>query len=103
VRLSRGAKYWIASAVWAAVISILSTNTFSSGHTSRFIIPELGWLFPHSRMETLEVMQAVIRKTAHLTEYFILSIFLFLARRGSDHSCKLPVWLQKSQGTDGTI
>jgi VanZ family protein len=45
-------------------------------------------------METLEMMHAVIRKTAHLTEYFILSIFLFLAQRGGDDGWKLrwAIW-----------
>jgi hypothetical protein len=89
VRLLTGAKYWITSAVWAVLISILSTDSFSSEHTSGFIIPALRWIFPHASMDTLEVMHAVIRKSAHLTEYFILSIFLFLAQRGKDQGWKL--------------
>jgi len=94
VRLSTGAKYWMTSAMWAVVISILSTDSFSSEHTSRFILPVLRWLFPHAGMETMEVMHAVIRKTAHLTEYFILGIFLFLAQRGEDRGWKLrwAIW-----------
>jgi VanZ family protein len=94
VRLSTGVKYWLASALWGALISILSTDSFSSEHTSRFILPALRWIFPHASMETLEVMHAVIRKTAHLTEYFILSIFLFLAQRGEDRGWKLrwAIW-----------
>jgi VanZ family protein len=94
VRLSSRAKYWFASALWATLISILSTNSFSSDHTSRFIIPILRWLFPHASMETLDIGHAVIRKTAHLTEYFILSIFLFLAQRGGNQGWKLrwAIW-----------
>jgi VanZ family protein len=94
VRLSSRAKYWLASALWAALISILSTDGFSSEHTSRFFLPALRWIFPHASMETLEVMHAVIRKTAHLSEYFILSIFLFIAHRGGDGGWKLrwAIW-----------
>jgi VanZ family protein len=94
VRLLTGAKYWITSAVWAVLISILSTDSFSSEHTSGFIIPALRWIFPHASMDTLEVMHAVIRKSAHLTEYFILGIFLFLAQRGANHGWRLrwAIW-----------
>jgi VanZ family protein len=94
VQLSTGVKYWLASAVWAALISILSTDSFSGEHTSRFIIPALRWFFPHASMNTLEIMHAIIRKTAHLTEYFILSILLFLAQRGSGQGWKLrwAIW-----------
>jgi VanZ family protein len=89
VRLSTGAKYWIASAVWATVISILSTDSFSSEHTAGLVITVLRWIFPHTSMETLELMHAVIRKTAHLTEYFILGALLFLAQRGENKGWKL--------------
>ena len=94
MRLSTAAKYWIVSAVWAAVISILSTDTFSSDNTSRFILPMLRWLFPRASLETLHIMHAVIRKTAHLTEYFILSTLLFLAQRGDERGWKLrwAIW-----------
>ncbi len=81
--------YWITSALWATLISILSTDSFSSERTSGFIIPALRWIFPHASTDTLEIMHAVIRKTAHLTEYFILGIFLFLAQRGANHGWKL--------------
>ena len=89
MRLSPGVKYWLASALWAALISIFSTDSFSSEHTSGYIIPALHWLFPRASMETLEVMHAVIRKTAHLTEYFVLGTFLFLAQRGEKKEWKL--------------
>ena len=95
MRVSRGLKYWIASAVWAAFISVLSTDSFSSEHTSRIVLPALRWLFPHASADVLEIMHAVIRKTAHLTEYFILSTLLFLAQRGDSRGWKLrwAIWL----------
>jgi VanZ family protein len=94
VRLSTGVRYWLASALWATVISILSTDSFSSEHTSGFIIPALRWIFPHANIDTLQIMHAVIRKTAHLTEYFILGTFLFLAQRGGNRGWNLrwAIW-----------
>jgi VanZ family protein len=82
-------KFWLPAIVWACVISILSTDTFSSEHTSRFIIPALHWLFPHAGAGTLELLHAVIRKSAHLTEYFILGLLLYRALRGGDRGWKL--------------
>jgi VanZ family protein len=75
------AKKWLWALGWAAVISVLSTDSFSSEHTSRFIIPPLHWLFPRASMEMLELMHAVIRKAAHLAEYFILGVLLYRALR----------------------
>jgi VanZ family protein len=94
VRHSTRVKYWIPAIVWACVISALSTDSFSSEHTSAFIIPALRFLIPHASAETLELMHGVIRKMAHLTEYFILSIFLIHGLRGTDRGWKLKwvIW-----------
>jgi VanZ family protein len=89
VRPSSPVKNWLAAIAWAALISFLSTDSFSSGHTSRFIIPVLRWIFPSASMSTLELMHAVIRKTAHLTEYFIFSLLLLRALRGEQQGWKL--------------
>jgi len=88
------AKYWLAAVVWACIISGLSTDTFSSEHTSRFILPVLHWLFPSAGANALELMHEVIRKAAHLTEYFILGILLHRALRGEDRGWKLKwaIW-----------
>jgi VanZ family protein len=87
-------KYWLPAVIWACLISGLSTDTFSSEHTSVFIIPVLRWLFPHASHETIDLMHVVIRKMAHLTEYYILSVFLMHGLRGKDGEWKLrwAVW-----------
>ena len=82
------AKYWLPVIVWACVISLLSTDSFSSAHTSRFIIPALRWIFPQASFETLELLHAIIRKCAHLTEYFILGFLLNRALRVGDRAWK---------------
>jgi VanZ family protein len=87
-------KNWLPAIAWACVISFLSTDVFSSDHTSRFIIPVLHLLIPQASAETLELMHAIIRKTAHLTEYFIFSILLMRALRGQERGWRLrwAIW-----------
>lgn len=69
-------KQWWPALVWAVVISTFSTGAFTSENTSRIIIPILHWLLPHTPMETLFVLHHIIRKCAHFTEYFILSLLI---------------------------
>ena len=87
-------KSWLPPIAWACLISFFSTDAFSSEHTSRFIIPVLHLLIPQASAETLELMHAIIRKTAHLTEYFIFSILLMRALRGQENGWKLrwAIW-----------
>jgi VanZ family protein len=94
VRLTARAKNWLPAVAWAGVISVLSTDVFSSQHTSRFIIPALHWIFPRAGAETLALMHAVIRKAAHVTEYFVFSILLVRGLRGEDRGWKVrwAVW-----------
>lgn len=87
-------KNWLPAVAWACLISFLSTDLFSSDHTSVFIIPVLHRLIPQASAETLELMHAIIRKTAHLTEYFIFSIFLMRGLRGQERGWKMrrAIW-----------
>ena len=63
---------WLPVILWGAVIFSMSTSTFSSLNTSRFIEPMLGWLFPLASKETITVLHALVRKSAHFTEYGVL-------------------------------
>ena len=94
MRLWAGMKNWLPAVAWAGVISSLSTDIFSSEHTSRFIIPVLRWLFPHWSNDTLELMHGIIRKSAHVTEYFIFSMILAHAMRGKNGrwTLRLAIW-----------
>jgi VanZ family protein len=89
VPLGERLKLWLPAFAWAGVISILSTDVFSSDHTSRFIVPILHWLFPAAGPDTLEFLHVLVRKSAHLTEYFIFSILLFRALRGRNRGWAL--------------
>lgn len=61
---------------WAALISTFSTHWFSEAHTSRVIFPILRFLFPHASMAFLFRAHHLIRKSAHLFEYFVFSLLL---------------------------
>jgi VanZ family protein len=87
-------KKWLPAILWACLISLLSTDLFSSTHTSHIIIPLLHWIFPRANAETLERMHFFIRKSAHFTEYFLFSIFLFRGLRANDRGWKFcwAIW-----------
>src|SRR5271169_2820247 len=72
---------WWPALAWAVVISAFSTGAFTSENTSRIIIPILHWLLPHAPARTLNYLHHLIRKSAHFTEYFILSLLILRAIR----------------------
>jgi VanZ family protein len=76
-------KYWLPFLIWLGVILLGSTDLMSAEHTSRFIVPILRWLKPEISSETLALIQLVIRKCAHLSEYAILALLLFRAVVGA--------------------
>ncbi|MCU1343040.1 MAG: putative rane protein [Candidatus Acidoferrum typicum] len=82
-------KLWLPAIAWAILISGLSTDTFSSDRTSRYILPVLQWLLPRASGDTLEWLQFLIRKTAHFTEYFAFSFLLLRAVRGQSRGWKI--------------
>jgi VanZ family protein len=92
--LSGKLRSWLPVVLWAALISDLSTDLFSASHTSLIIIPLLHWLLPYANPETLEQMHFFIRKLAHFSEYFVLSVLLMRALRGKDRGWQLrwAIW-----------
>jgi VanZ family protein len=74
-------KTWWSALLWAVVISGFSTGVFTSENTSRIIIPILHWLLPHASTHALYRLHHIIRKCAHFTEYFILSLLILRAIR----------------------
>ena len=82
-------KRWWPALLWAVVISGLSTGSFSSDNTSRFIVPFLHWLLPGASHHTLEILHHIIRKCAHFTEYFILSLLIFRGMRAGQKGWRL--------------
>jgi VanZ family protein len=59
----------------------MSTDTFSSQNTSLIIEPLVRFLLPGISEQSLALIHGLVRKAAHLTEYFILGLLLFRAFR----------------------
>jgi VanZ family protein len=76
--------YWAPMLVWLLTMFFLSTDFFSAFETSRVIVPILRFLFPGLTHEQLELWHGVIRKLAHISEYFVLTIFTYRSIR-HDH------------------
>lgn len=76
-------RWWWPALVWAALIFNFSTDSFSSEHTSRFILPLLHWLFPAAQPATLETTHFFLRKCAHVAEYFLFGLLILRGIRGA--------------------
>ena len=59
----------------------MSTEAGSTRHTSRIIGPLLRWIHPGISEETVGRVQFFVRKTAHFSEYALLALLLWRARR----------------------
>ena len=73
---------WWPAIVWACIIFIMSTDSFSSEHTAYFFEPVLRWLIPSLTAHQFEVIHHYIRKSAHFTEYFLFCMLIYRGARG---------------------
>lgn len=71
--------YWMPVIAWMSLIFIASTDLMSAQQTSRFIGPFLRWIVPNISLETIQAVQFLVRKGAHVTEYAILAALLLRA------------------------
>ena len=85
-------KYWSPVIFWMGFIFWMSTGTFSSDNTSAVIEPLLLLLMPWLSSQRLDVIHEIIRKCAHLTEYFVLGLLLFRAFRSGSSPSRMLRW-----------
>lgn len=74
-------RYWGPVVAWAAVISLLSTQTLHAGFTYRMIRAVLEFFQPDVSRATIAFVHTIVRKAAHVTEYFIFALFVWRALR----------------------
>lgn len=87
--MNRFLSYWIPPIACAAIILSASTESFSSAHTNVWL-ETLAGLLPHPfGAVTREILNFLMRKTAHLIEYGILAALIFRAIRGERPSWRL--------------
>jgi VanZ family protein len=83
---------WWPALLWGAIISFLSTDSFSSAHTSRIFEPLLRWLLPSLSIDDFELLHHIIRKCAHFAEYFIFGLLLYHGFRASHRDSRPWHW-----------
>lgn len=79
---------WLPVAAWAALISILSSDSFSGEHTATLLEPFFAVLLPGATPETIAATHAVLRKLAHVTEYAVLGVLVFRALERADRPAR---------------
>jgi len=84
--------------VWIFVIFFFSTDSFSSGETSRIIAPVLKFLFPFLSAEQLHVTHVICRKAGHILEYFVLGVLAWRATTATPSA-----WLRPELLTVGLV
>src|SRR5579859_2459008 len=74
---------WWPALLWAAVIFVMSTDTFSAQHTASFFNAVFRWLYPSMTPLQFHRIHFYIRKSAHFTEYFVFCLLLYRGVRGT--------------------
>ena len=73
---------WLPVVLWATVIFLLSTSTFSAFNTARIIGPVVRLFVPDASTATIVLIHTMVRKSAHFVEYGVL---FWLLLRGPMH------------------
>lgn len=71
----------MAVVLWMLVIFLASTDVGSAAHTSKIIGPFLRWIYPAVSDDAIRVVQAIVRKSAHVTVYGVLAALTWRAQR----------------------
>ncbi len=83
---------WWPAIFWAALISVLSTDSFSATHTGLVVTPLLRWLIPSITPQGIELVHHYIRKSAHFVEYFIFFMLLYHGIRATRRDTRPWNW-----------
>lgn len=70
---------WLPVFAWMAMIMWFSTGQWSAENTGSILQPLLHWLLPWATAAQIATLHALIRKTAHVTEYGVLATLWFIA------------------------
>jgi VanZ family protein len=81
---------WWPAVIWAAIMFWVSTDAYSSQNTGRILAPVLRWLYSGITQEQLDLVNAVLRKGAHLAEYFVLYLLVYRGLSGARAYWRLP-------------
>jgi VanZ family protein len=82
---------WWMVVVWLGVIRMESTDMASAHNTSFVLYKVLSAVAPHVRYESVELLNAILRKTGHFLGYGILSALVFFALRNTNRDRLRPL------------
>ena len=74
-------RYWLPVLLWMLLIFGLSTTAGSPRNTSRIIGPIVRWLVPGISDDAVGKVVLTVRKAAHVSEYAVLALLSWRARR----------------------
>jgi VanZ family protein len=81
--ISSWLRAWWPALLWAGVIFVMSTDSFSAEHTISVFESILHWLDPSITTAQIDLIHHFIRKTAHFSEYFVFCLLLYRGVRGA--------------------
>jgi VanZ family protein len=94
----RNFKYWVPVILGMIFIYWMSTESFSSRSTFRFIDQIIRFFAPSLSPKEIVMINGVIRKLAHVIEYMVLGILLFRAFRAGSYERRWWRWAGYSLG-----
>jgi VanZ family protein len=86
MELTNKKAWWALSALWAAVIFTLSGPSYSGAASAGFIARIVFWLSFGALRQHVSLINLLIRKAAHLTEYAIFAVILYNSFKPADRS-----------------
>lgn len=72
---------WIPAVAWMGMVLLASSDPFSARNTAVVLRVVLDWSFGSVDPQTFNLVHVLVRKSAHFTEYAILSALWFRALR----------------------
>lgn len=75
--------WWLPTFVWLCLQALFSTDTFSAEHTGNILWSIVHAIYGGISIHQFEVLHFLVRKTAHVTTYGLLSVFAFFSWRAT--------------------
>ncbi len=72
---------WAPIVAWVTLMFLFSTEVFNGGFTYRIVRAVLLFFFPNLSLHTIAVINTILRKLAHVFEFFVLTLLLYRAFR----------------------
>jgi len=89
-------QYWFPVALWIGFVFWMSTGMFSAHNTYLFLEPLVRFFSPSISQKEIVAVHLVLRKLAHVSEYFISGLLLFRAFKNGSTKRKEWIWALSS-------